>query len=204
MRVTFEPQPDGFLRNGPHNPSTSSARPLGNDRNAPSALSGPTLAPERPDDAARPGFGFDQPRKQRAHRQPLDVARMDAGKQRLGDVGDGLGPEAAPHEFGNRFIVGARRPGMNSSAAIRNFARQPKQRAPEQRLQPRRESENRRAGQRMQLAVAQDERGPRKLGREEPVAEAQLVAQRDGGRLLHEQRIRPGVDDELADALGHG
>ncbi len=53
----------------------------------------------------------------------------------------------------------------------------------------------------MQLAVTQNKRGPRKLGGEEAVAEAQLVAKRDGGRLLHEERVGPCVDDELTNAL---
>ena len=54
----------------------------------------------------------------------------------------------------------------------------------------------------MQRAVAQDVRGPRQLGREQPVAEAELVAQRDGRRFLDEQRVGTGIDDELADPLG--
>ena len=46
----------------------------------------------------------------------------------------------------------------------------------------------------MELAVAQHERGARKLGGEEPIAEAELVAQRHRGRLLNQQRVGPGVD----------
>ena len=56
--------------------------------------------------------------------------------------------------------------------------------------------EHRGPGQRMQPAVAQDERRPRKLRREQTIANAKLVAQHDGRRLLHEQRVGSGVDDE--------
>ena len=55
----------------------------------------------------------------------------------------------------------------------------------------------------MKLAVAQHECRARKLGRDEPIAKPELVAQRNGGGLLHEQRVGSRIDDELADALGH-
>jgi hypothetical protein len=45
---------------------------------------------------------------------------MDAGQQRLGQVGDGLPPEPPADERGNRLVArGVARPGMRSSAAIR-------------------------------------------------------------------------------------
>ena len=55
----------------------------------------------------------------------------------------------------------------------------------------------------MKLAAAQHERRPWKLGREEAIAEAELITERHRGRLLNQQRIGPCVDDELARPLGH-
>ena len=54
-------------------------------------------------------LGLEQPRKQRAHRQALDVAGVDAGEQRLGQVVDRLLAEAPPHERADRFVVVATR-----------------------------------------------------------------------------------------------
>ena len=54
----------------------------------------------------------------------------------------------------------------------------------------------------MQFAIAQHECRARKFCRKHSIAEPQLVTQSNGRRLLHEQRIRACIDDELADTLG--
>ena len=72
----------------------------------------------------------------------------------------------------------------------------------QQRFQPGREAEYRRPGKRMQRAIPQDERRARQFGRQEPIAKAELIAQRNGGRFLDEQRVRAGIDDEVADPFG--
>ena len=53
---------------------------------------------ERADQAARGPFGFRESREERPHRQPVNVAGMNSGEQRLGKIRRGLHPEAAGHE----------------------------------------------------------------------------------------------------------
>ncbi len=91
---------------------------------------------------------------------------------------------------------------MRTSAAILNFAGRPNSVLVKSGLRrvgnPRIDA----AGKRVKLAIAQNERGARKLRGEESIAEPQLVAQRHRSRLLDEQRVGPSVDHELAHALG--
>jgi hypothetical protein len=54
----------------------------------------------------------------------------------------------------------------------------------------------------MELTVAQHECRAWGLGRYEPIAKPQLVAERDCSGLLHEQSVGACIDDEFADALG--
>src|SRR5262245_27803350 len=49
-------------------------------------------------------FRFDESRKQRAEGQSIDIARWDAGEQRLGEVSSRLVPESARHEGADRFV----------------------------------------------------------------------------------------------------
>ena len=49
-------------------------------------------------------LGVDEARKQRADRQPVDVAGVDAGEQRLGEIGRRLRAEAPRHERADRFV----------------------------------------------------------------------------------------------------
>ena len=60
---------------------------------------------EGPQHAAVLALRIDQARKQRTHRQPIDVAGVDAGQQRLGQVVHGLAAEAAAHERGDRLVL---------------------------------------------------------------------------------------------------
>ena len=50
-------------------------------------------------------FRSDEPREERADGEAIDIARMDAGKQRLGETFDRFAPEAAPHERRDRLEV---------------------------------------------------------------------------------------------------
>jgi len=63
---------------------------------------------EIPRDAAALARRLHKPGKHRAHRQPLDVARMDAAEQRLGDEVDGGGAEPSPEERRHGFVFGRR------------------------------------------------------------------------------------------------
>ena len=59
---------------------------------------GGTIAAERAQQAAVLALGLDEAGKQRADRQPIDVAGMDAGEQRLGQVRRRFVAEAPAHE----------------------------------------------------------------------------------------------------------
>jgi hypothetical protein len=67
-------------------------------------------AAEGPKDAAVTVFGVDEAREERRHRQPLDVAGVDAPKQWFGDEVDGRLPEAAAKKTPDRFVGRVRTP----------------------------------------------------------------------------------------------
>ena len=76
--------------------------------------------PERADHASRAPFGIDQTRKQRADRQAIDVAGMDAGQQRFGQIVDRLARRSgaatnAPIDSSSSMV----RRGVRISPAIR-------------------------------------------------------------------------------------
>ncbi len=127
---------------------------------------------------------------------------MNAREQRLGDVGHRLGTKPPPDERRDRLIVGLRSPRDEQLGAHSQLRAEPEQRAVQHRPDARGKSEHRRAGQRVQLPVAKDEGRARELGGEEAIAKPQLVAERDRGRFLHEQRVGAGVDDQIAHPLG--
>ena len=79
--------------------------PPGSDTNAPCGDGVTRSARNARMHAARLPLGLDQPREERAHRQPVDVAGVDAGEQRLGEVVDRLLAEAAPDERADRFVL---------------------------------------------------------------------------------------------------
>ena len=78
QRATISLSPPGSDRNAP----SADARPRAGARNARSRL--PCVA-----------LGFDEAREQRPHRQPVDVAGVDAGQQRFGQIGRRLARRSA-------------------------------------------------------------------------------------------------------------
>ena len=100
-----------FLRTAPPGSvlsiaATRSAIPPRSARNMPVSARGDSTEAAR--DAAALARRLHQPGKHRAHRQPLDVARMDAAEQRLGDEVDGGGAESSPEERRHGFVFGRR------------------------------------------------------------------------------------------------
>ena len=147
-------------------------------------------------------FGFGEPREERAHRQAIDVAGVDAGEQRLREVGGGLGAEAPRHERADRFVApSSRRAGRRAPRPCAACPASENSRVRDERPDARRNAEHRRGRQRMQRAAAQDEGEPRRLGRHQAIAEAELLAELDAVRLLDEQRVGTGVDREAVDLL---
>ena len=184
--------------------ATISPMPPGSDRNRPSAGAGGPPRGEAPDDAAATRLGLDQPRKQGPHGQALDVAGVDAGQQRLGDVVDRLAAEAA----GRRTTRSTRRPrrrraGAERSApgpcgagrAARAAGSSPAAAAGWGRPAPRRPAARGAGPPRRTNAL----RGGRVATRRPPSPSSR--AQLDRGRLLHQQGVRPPVDGEAADLL---
>jgi hypothetical protein len=53
----------------------------------------------------------------------------------------------------------------------------------------------------MKCSITKNIRGSGRLGRDEPIAKTDFVAEGDCPWFLHEQRIRPGIDHEAADVL---
>jgi hypothetical protein len=60
---------------------------------------------ERADQAARGPLGFGESRKECAYREPVHVAGMDSGEQRLGKICRRLRAEPARHERADGFVV---------------------------------------------------------------------------------------------------
>ena len=89
----------------PTSASTSSPVPPGSDTNAPCGDGFVVQRAKRAQHAAGLALGIEQPRKQRADRQTFDVAGVDAGEQRLGQVVDRFLAEAAAHERADRFVL---------------------------------------------------------------------------------------------------
>ena len=85
--------------------STSSPTPPGSDTNAPCGDGRHVQRAKGANDAARLALGLDQAREERAHRETLDVAGVDAGEQRLGEVVDRFLAESPAHERGDRLVL---------------------------------------------------------------------------------------------------
>ena len=147
-------------------------------------------------------FGVGESRKQRAERQPLDIARVDPGKQRFRKVGRGLAAETACHERANGFVgaiaIGrpcearkSRRPSASSratkTARFEGTVRSASGcRAPTPR-----------AG--VQLPVALNESEPRRQCRDQAIPQAELLAQPDPVRFLNQQGIGSRIDRVAVD-----
>ena len=203
MRVTLDATRTDSFGTARMSPSTSSPRPLGNDRNTPSAFSGPCARRNALMTLPALCLGVDQAwetaRASRAARRRRRECRRAAARRYTSPPPRQTGAGRTPRSTRRPMLAA---PGNEHFGRHPQLRRQAEERALEEGLQPRRESEDRRTRKRMQLAIAENERSTRKFGREEPIAEPELVAQRHGGRLLHEQRVGSRIDDELADPFG--
>ena len=127
---------------------------------------------------------------------------MDAREQRLGQVVHRLVAEAAPDECADRFVL------ITLAAGNRHFARHPQPAAKAEHRRPRQGAELQREAEegsfrnRMQPIVTQDVRRARRQRRHQPIGNAQLAAQGDRSRLLHQQRIGAAVDHPAVESLG--
>ena len=175
--------------------------PPGSETNAPRGDGGDAQRAERAQDAAALPFGLEQARKQRAHRQPVDVAGVDARQQRLGQIVHGLLAESPPHERRDRLVSRWPR-GTKTSPAIRSLPPQVKSddraSAPSLIGNPRNDpstsgcSRPSRRTYAVRGSSVETSRSPRPSSRQSA----------DGRRLLDEQRVRTAVDHPAVEPLG--
>ena len=136
-------------------------------------------------------------------RQLIDIAGMDAREQRLGEIRP---PLRCPKRRRMKLPIDSSARRRLSGGAISRpsaaLAVPRKQRRLHERPDPCRQAEERRFRQRDQPPIAEHVGRARRQRRDQSVAQAQLGAQLDGRGLLHQQRIRPAVDDEAVASLG--
>ena len=128
---------------------------------------------------------------------------MDAGQQRFGQVVDRFARRS--DDGRTRRSIRPRRAlrrGIRISPAIRALPAKREEPRPCQRADGDRKPEERAFGDRVQPAVTQHVRGARRQRRNEPIGDPELATQRDCGRLLHEERVGPRVDDPLVEPIG--
>ena len=140
-------------------------------------------------------FERKQPRKCRRHRDPLRVARVDAGDEGIDGVVEKLVAEAAAHERRDRFLdAGGRR-------RDERLAQEPQLRA--KRECAGREEGRRRRRQRQQLAAAHDEaRGRDRAGIAPLGGDAEVGEQRVDERRGVQRAVGPRFEQEAVAAAG--
>ena len=123
------------------------------------AAVGARAAAKRAQQAAVLALGLDEAREQRVHRQPIDVAGVNAREQRLGEIRRRLARRSGASMKRADRLVGLVRAaaGTNSSAPMRSLPGHEKRRVRDERADARRNAEDRRGRQRMQAAAALDE-----------------------------------------------
>src|SRR4051812_40532200 len=111
-------------------------------------------------------FRLDKTWKERSNRKGIDVAGMDAAKQRFRDRGNGRRPKAAPKKRGNRLVL------ESAMASNQWFKRETRARERRQQVVVedsapcRRNAEDGWRGQRMQSTPLEDEGRAWDVGRD--------------------------------------
>ena len=139
-------------------------------------------------------LGLKQAWKQRPHRKPFGVAGMYAGEQRLGEIIGCLSTESAAHEARDRFIGIALAAGDNHLEGHAQLSAPREERRFRKCTGANRKAKKRPFGNCVKPTLAQDVCSARLDGRHEPVGEAELLAERNGRRLLHQERVGATVD----------
>src|SRR5207244_10210353 len=146
-------------------------------------------------------LGVDEPREERANRQPLDVAGVDAGQQWLGEIGHRFAAESPPDEATDRLVALVAAPGSPQLRSHPQLAGPREETRPNERAERRRNAEDGRGRERMQPSSALNVGEPWFSRGHEPIAEPELLAQPDRPGFLREQGVGPGVDREAVDLL---
>ena len=161
-----------------------------------------TRAPERERDAPVAPLQLEKPGQRRGQAQRVGVGRVDAGDQRLGDPLERLPPEPAPHKVAEALVAAgaARQDKVERHPELAGPGEEPRaQKRPEagggQELEALRE--------RMEPATEQHEDPAEAVvGPDEPVLEVEPPAERQRPRLLRQEGVGPGLDQEAVHVLG--
>ena len=154
-------------------------------------------------DAAVLELEHPQLRERRAEREPIAVAAVDPGHQRLDERLVRLASEAAGDERPDRLVLvaGSRRDIRLGGEAQLALGRQ--ELAALERLEVRGDHPGQTLGERVQVVATANERvvvlGP---PRDELIGEAELVDEPDAALLPRQEAVRRGLDHESVDALG--
>src|SRR5581483_2266066 len=159
------------------------------------------LGPERFQQRALLLPGLDEARKQRLDRQAIDVPRVDAGQQRLGQIRLRLATEPPRHERSNRLVAIVPARGDEQLHPHADLAGPREQARLDERSPLRGNAEDRRSRERVQRAAALDVGEARQLGRHQAIADPELLAQLDAVGFLNQQRVGTAVEDEAVDRL---
>ena len=117
---------------------------------------------KRTDDAAGLSLCVDEPGKERAHRESIDISGMNPRQQRLGEIVHRLLTESPAHERADRLVLVILAARNEDLARHPQLAGEREERRVGKRAEAEREAEKGSFGQRMQASVSQDVRGTRR------------------------------------------
>jgi hypothetical protein len=147
-------------------------------------------------------FEVAEPGEGRQDREPLGVARVDAGQERLPEPLDRLLPEPAPQERRDRLVPATVAARDHQVEAHAELAGPGEEAAAGEGQDPRRDGQHHALGKGMELTSVEDVDGPQVGVRgHEPLAEAELPAEGDALRLLGEHRVGPALEQEAVPRL---
>ena len=163
----------------------------------------PRRRPQPPHQAAVHPLQLPKAREGREDREPLGIACVDAGEQRLAQALHGLLPEAPAQERRDRLVAVAVLAGDQDVEAHAQLARPGEEAAREEGQDLRRHREHHPLGQRVELSPVQDEdRALVGVRGDQALAEAELAAQRDRLGLLRQHRVGSALEQEAVPRLG--
>ena len=136
-------------------------------------------------------------------REPLGVAGVDAGEQRLAEAIDRLLPEPPPKERGDRLVPATVPTRDHEVEAHAELAGPGEEAAAGEGQDLRRDGQHHPLGKRVELPPVEDVDGAQVGVRgNEALAQTELAAEGDALRLLREHRVRPALEQEPVARLG--
>ena len=162
----------------------------------------PGRPPEPQHDGPLAPLELAEARHRRREGKVVGIGRVDAGDQRLGDPLERLAAEPPAHEGAQALVVG-HAPRQDEVEAHAELSRPGEQSRPDERTELRRRQELKSDRQRMQTPGAPHEHLPEAIvGPDQPVLDAEPLAERQRPRLVRQERIGARLDQEPAAPLG--